>query len=122
VRTNDTPWNVNTSGSTLLNGSFSSKEQQSFNSSNQIYTTPVMPIPGKSEPNGTQATGNSYEMDAYVQWLRNNPGGTPDINDPYLKELIKQYSDKSRAARQQTMGSAMDGQASSTPNDASWLH
>ena len=64
---------------------------------------------------------NSYEMDAYQQWLRNNPGGTPDINDPNLKELIRQYSDKSRAARQQKMGSARDGQASSTRNDASWL-
>jgi hypothetical protein len=51
------------------------------------------------EANNTQSS-NGNAADAYEQWLRNNSAGTPDLNDPYLKELIKQLSDKTWAVRQ----------------------
>jgi hypothetical protein len=41
--------------------------------------------------------------DAYEQWLSNNFTGTPDLNDPYLKELLNQFSDKTRATIEQNL-------------------
>jgi hypothetical protein len=106
---------------------FAPGSQLSFNGLDQIHNAPVMPAPAKPEINGPQAMGNNYndsygrEEDAYQQWLRNNPEGTPDINNPYFKELIKQYSDKSRAARQQKLSNTSNEQASPTRNDETWL-
>ncbi len=79
-----------------------------------------MPGPAKPGVNEYQAIGNnvnaSYrrEEDAYQQWLRNNPERTQDLNNPYLNELIKQYSDKSRTARNQKLSNTSNEQASST--------
>jgi hypothetical protein len=68
----------------------------------QVYNAPVMPGPGNPETTRPQAMNNNgNEADVYEQWLRNSAGGTPDLNDPYLKDLIRQYSDKSRALRRQ---------------------
>ncbi len=104
-----------------------SSSQLSFSGLNQILNASAIPTPAKPEANRPQATGNSindsYEMDAeaYEQWLHNNPEGTPDLNNPYLKELIKQYSGKSRAARQQKLSGTSNEQASQTQNDDTWL-
>jgi hypothetical protein len=104
-----------------------SSSQLSFSGLNQILNAPAIPTPVKPEANRPQATGNSisdsYEMDAeaYEQWLRNNPEGAPDLNNPYLKELIKQYSDKIRAARQQKLSGTSNEQASQTQNSDTWL-
>jgi hypothetical protein len=110
---------------TNTHNDIASTGQLSFNGLNQIRNAPLMPAPGSPGANRPQAMSNNgnngYEMDAYEQWLRNNPEGTPDLDDPYLKALIKQFSDKSRATRLQKMESARDGQVSSTHNDASWL-
>ncbi len=59
-------------------------------------------MPGKPAAIRLQPVNDSGpQRDAYEQWLRNSPEGVPDLNDPYLKELIRQYSQKSRAAREQ---------------------
>jgi hypothetical protein len=61
--------------------------------------------------------GNSANAaDAYEQWLCNNSAETPDLNGPYLKELIKQYSDKTRAARQQNQSNLGNEQTNSAPD------
>ncbi|HEX6109258.1 MAG TPA: hypothetical protein VFZ02_07555, partial [Ktedonobacteraceae bacterium] len=65
------------------------------------------PGPATSETNIPQMlgkNGNSVNAsDTYEQWLRNNSTGIPDLNDPYLKELLKQFSDKTRATLQQNL-------------------
>ncbi len=62
-------------------------------------------MPGKPAAIRLQPVNDSGpQRDAYEQWLRNSPEGIPALNDPYLKELIRQYSQKSRAAREQEGG------------------
>ena len=108
------------SGQTYPQNNFAPGSHLSINGSNHIHNAPAMPGPAKPGVNEYQAIGNnvnaSYrrEEDAYQQWLRNNPERTQDLNNPYLKELIKQYSDKSRTARNQKLSNTSNEQASST--------
>jgi len=66
--------------------------------------------------NGVQMDTNTYNQGQY-----NNPQGTPDFNNPYLQEVIKQYSDKSRAARQRIPPNTIDAQPCQTQNNDTWL-
>lgn len=115
------------SSQTYPQNNFAPGSQPSFNGLHQIQNTPVRPAPARPEGNRPQAMGNinheSYgrEESTYQQWLRNNPEGTSDINNPYLKEIIKQYSDKSRAAYQQKLLNTGNEQASPDRNDETWL-
>ena len=94
------------------------------NELNQIPNVQLISAPGPatSETNIPQTlgkNGNSVNAsDAYEQWLRNNSTGTPDLNDPYLKELLKQFSDKTRATHLQNLSNFRNEQTNSTPNDA----
>ncbi len=115
------------SSQTYPQNNFAPGSQLSFNGVHQIQNTPVIPAPARPEGNGPQAMGNmnneSYgrEESTYQQWLRNNPEGTSDINNPYLKEIIKQYSDKSRAAYQQKPSNTSNEHASPDRTDETWL-
>jgi hypothetical protein len=114
-------------GQTSMQYDFAPSSQLSFSSFNQMHNASAIPAPSKPEVNGLQATdnntnnGDETDVDAYKQWLHNNRTGAPDLNNPYLHELIKQYSDKSRAARQQKPSNTSNEQASQTPNDDTWL-
>jgi hypothetical protein len=56
--------------------------------------------------------------DIYEQWLHNNNVRNPDLNDPYLKELIKQFSDKTRTTQQQNVSNFRNEQTDLASNDA----
>ena len=67
-------------------------------------------VNGTFQPDGNNAQLSKDQMplgnntlDAYEQWLSNNFTGTPDLNDPYLKEILNQFSDKTRATLQQNL-------------------
>jgi hypothetical protein len=61
------------------------------------------------------------DTNTYNQGQYNNPQGTPDFNNPYLQQVIKQYSDKSRAARQRIPPNTIDAQPGQTQNNDTWL-
>ncbi len=86
-----------------------SLSQKPPNKLNQIPNVQLIPIPGPTTSElDTQQTlgknGNSVTAsDGYEQWLSNNFTGTSDLNDPYLKELLKQFSDKTQSTLQQNL-------------------
>ena len=86
---------------------------------NQIRNARLIPIPdGISETNRppivSENSRSVNDEDAYEQWLHNNNTRNPDLNDVYLKELIKQFSDKSRAAHLQNEASFRKGMSKLT--------
>lgn len=101
-----------------------SSTQLSFNSLHQMRNTIPAPSNGVNRP---QATGYNFhhnvegDTDAHNQWVQNKPEGAPDLNNPYLQAVIKQYSDKSRAVRQQIPSNTSNEQAHQTQNDDTWL-
>ncbi len=114
-------------GQTSMQNDFAPSSQLSFSGLNQMHNASAIPAPSKPGVNSPQAmdnnsnNGDETDADAYKQWLHNNLAGAPDLNNPYLHELIKQYSDKSRAARQQKPSNTSNEQASQTQNDDTWL-
>lgn len=112
-------------GQSSTQNDIASSIQLPFNSVPQMHTTPAIPAPSNGA-NRYQADGysvNSVERhtDAYNQWSHNKPEGTPDLNNPHLQAVIKQYSDKSRAARQQIPSNTSNEQAHPTQKDDTWL-
>jgi hypothetical protein len=89
VRPNDL-WGTN------VNGAFQHDGNNTLSSGPVTSETNIPQVSGKNGNNANAA-------DAYEQWLRNNSAETPDFNDPYLKEIIKEFSNKTRAAHQQNL-------------------
>jgi hypothetical protein len=102
VRPNDA-WNTN------INGAFQLDGYNAQLSKSRMHNIQPLPTPGPatSETDVQQTLGKNGDSvnasDAYEQWLRNNFTGTPDLNDPYLKELLNQFSDKTRATLLQNL-------------------
>lgn len=111
-------------GQTSTQNDVASSTQLSFNSLHQMHNTIPAPSNGVNRP---QASGYSIhnnverDTDVHNQWVHNKPEGAPDLNNPYLQAVIKQYSDKSRAARQQIPSNTSNEQAHQTQKDDTWL-
>lgn len=89
-----------------------SADQFPPNELNQINNAKLIPVSGPvtSETNIPQVLGkngnSTNTADAYEQWLHNNSAETPDFKDPYLKELIKEFSNKTQATHQQNLSNS----------------
>ena len=74
---------------------------------NDAWSTNVkgtfLPDDNNAQLSNDQMPLGNNTSDAYEQWLSNNFTGTPDLNDPYLKELLNQFSDKTRATIEQNL-------------------
>lgn len=89
-----------------------SADQFPPNELNLINNAKLIPAskPVTSETNIPQVLGkngnSANTADAYEQWLQNNSAEIPDSNDPYLRELIKEFSNKTQAAHQQNLSNS----------------
>lgn len=112
VRTSNTQWGMYSDGST-----------QPAGSNNQLFNGLASWGQNNAAPTGISSNTNiAPPNNTFVPTaLPDYPEGPPDLNDPFLQQVIKQYSDKSRAAQQQKLLDIDDTQVNQFQNNDTWL-